>query len=93
LRAAVLTGTCVYIIAVVTADFVGATAGVANQLRNRLGPVCAGRADGWSLLRSVELQPVTGIDTERGARAASTVDQTQLARLEQAMSGPIGWRA
>src|SRR5262249_28086632 len=101
LRVVVLIATCVFCAAVAAADFLprtgtGAAAPLPTSFATTLGLCALAFLSGWSLLRSIELQPVTGNDTDRGTRTAAkgalTVDQTQLARLQQVMSVERAYR-
>jgi AraC-like DNA-binding protein len=94
LRVAVLMGACSYMVALAATDFLPQMgAGPATALPTNLGSALAlctlAVLGGWTLLRTVDLQPATGNDTDRPSRAApeavSLVDQAQLERLRQMM--------
>jgi AraC-like DNA-binding protein len=100
LRVAVLIGTCVYMVALAAVDVMpklgaGSIASLPTNLASALGLCALAALSGWSLLRSVDLQPARS-DTDRHTRAASeavpVIDQTQLERLQQMMSVERAYR-
>jgi AraC-like DNA-binding protein len=101
LRVAVLIGACGYMVALAAVDFMphmgaGPAAALPTNLASALGLCTLAILSGWTLLRSADLEPATGNDTDRPSRAApeavSVVDQAQLERLEQMMSVERAYR-
>ena len=101
LRVAVLIGACVYMIAIAAVDLMphmgaGPTAFLPTNLSSALGLSALAALSGWSLLRSVDLQPAAGNETDRPSRTASeavtAVDQAQLERLQQMMGVERAYR-
>jgi AraC-like DNA-binding protein len=94
LRGAVLIGTCVFVAAVAAPDILprtgtAAMAGLPTNVALALGLCALSALVGWSVLRSIELEPATDNASDRAARAApeaaSTIDPAQLARVQHAM--------
>jgi len=101
LRVAVLIGACIYMVALAATDFMphmgaGPAAALPTNLASAVGLFALAISSGWNLLRSIDLQPATGNDTDRPSRAAlealPVVDRTQLERLQQMMSVERAYR-